>query len=107
LGRKQNITGNMATKSRALKVSQTGIPCVATDDNVHCNTNGCASLVMPAYAELTNNSQFPDPFTFLNGTPVTTKAEWRCRQNEIAALAEEFEYGYKLVHLRCHHGNLE
>ena len=32
---------------------------------------------------------------FLNGTRMTTKAEWACRRAEIATLAQEFEYGYK------------
>jgi hypothetical protein len=50
---------------------------------------------MPSYASLPTNSFFPDPFTFMNGARVTTKAEWACRRAEIAALAQEFEYGYK------------
>jgi hypothetical protein len=31
----------------------------------------------------------------MNGSRVTTKAEWVCRRAEIATLAQEFEYGYK------------
>jgi len=31
----------------------------------------------------------------MNGARVTKKAEWTCRRAEIAALAQEFEYGYK------------
>ncbi len=50
---------------------------------------------MPSYQSLPNNSFFPDPFLFMNGTRMTTKAEWSCRRQEIATLAQEFEYGYK------------
>lgn len=35
----------------------------------------------------------PDPFTFLNGTAVTTAAEFTCRQAEISALFQRFELG--------------
>jgi len=31
----------------------------------------------------------------MNGSRVTTRAEWTCRRAEIATLAQEFEYGYK------------
>src|SRR5882672_1525421 len=55
----------------------------------------CMLPPMPSYASLPNNSFFPDPFTFMNGTRMTTKAEWTCRRAEIAAEAQEFEYGYK------------
>lgn len=56
---------------------------------------GCTVPPMPSYASLPANSFLPDPFTFLNGTPVRTKADWTCRRAEIATLAQEFEYGYK------------
>src|SRR5262249_33304921 len=50
---------------------------------------------MPSFASLPTNPFLPDPFTFLDGTRVTTKAEWTCRRAEIAALAQQFEYGDK------------
>jgi (4-O-methyl)-D-glucuronate---lignin esterase len=49
----------------------------------------------PPFASLPTNPFLPDPFMFMNGTRVNTKDEWTCRRAEIAALAQEFEYGYK------------
>jgi len=50
---------------------------------------------MPPYSVLTDNPKFPDPFTFMDGTRMTTTAQWKCRRAEIAALVQEFELGYK------------
>lgn len=35
----------------------------------------------------------PDPFTFYDGTPVNTKAQWECRRKEILAMAAKYLYG--------------
>ncbi|HXS16850.1 MAG TPA: hypothetical protein VN764_06660, partial [Polyangiaceae bacterium] len=37
--------------------------------------------------------KLPDPFTFYDGTPVTTKAQWECRRKEILAMAAKYLYG--------------
>jgi hypothetical protein len=50
---------------------------------------------MPSFGSLPNNAFFPDPFRFMNGTRMTTKAEWTCRRAELAALSQEFEFGSK------------
>ena len=55
----------------------------------------CSSRIMPPFALLPTNSFLPDPFTFVDGSRVTSRAEWNCRRAEIAALAQEFEYGSK------------
>jgi hypothetical protein len=75
-------------------VYQDGIPCVPGDETP-CSVNGCTVPAMPSFASLTPNAFLPDPFMFMNGTRMTTKAEWTCRRAEIATLVEEFEYGYK------------
>jgi hypothetical protein len=49
---------------------------------------------MPSYSSLPTNPYHPDPFRFMSGSRVTTKAEWTCRRAEIAALVQEFELGY-------------
>ncbi|PBL01909.1 carbohydrate esterase family 15 protein [Armillaria gallica] len=51
----------------------------------------CGNL--PSNVSLTSDSMLPDPFTFLNGTTVTTAAEFTCRQAEISALLQRFELG--------------
>jgi hypothetical protein len=38
----------------------------------------------------------PDPFTATNGTKVTTKAQWLCRQQEINQPFQKCELGTKL-----------
>ena len=39
----------------------------------------------------------PDPFTMLDGTRITQKAQWRCRRAEIKAQLEQYESGPKPV----------
>jgi hypothetical protein len=53
----------------------------------------CARL--PEKLQLTRLSTLPDPFHFLNGTGVTTKEGWECRQAETQALFERLELGSK------------
>ena len=53
------------------------------------------SFTAPAFADLKSNPKLPDPFTFLDGTKVMTKADWICRQKEISVLAQAFIYGPK------------
>jgi hypothetical protein len=38
------------------------------------------------------NEKLPDPFTFLDGTKVTTRQQWDCRRKEILAIAEKYLY---------------
>jgi len=37
--------------------------------------------------------KLPDPFTFYDGTKVTTRAQWECRRKEILAMAAKYLYG--------------
>lgn len=37
--------------------------------------------------------KLPDPFLFVNGSKVLTKADWSCRQDEIGALFQRYELG--------------
>jgi hypothetical protein len=39
------------------------------------------------------NAKLPDPFTFFDGTKVTTQAQWSCRQKEISAALQAQELG--------------
>lgn len=45
-----------------------------------------------------SNAKLPDPFTMLDGSPVSSLAQWKCRREELAALLEEFELGEKPRH---------
>ncbi|MGA2093707.1 MAG: dockerin-like protein [Sedimentisphaerales bacterium] len=56
---------------------------------------GCTIPPMPSYSSLPANSYLPDPFKMMDGSRITTKAQWACRRAEIAALSQEFELGVK------------
>lgn len=92
----QANTGS-AARTATVTVSATG----ATAQNVSVTQAGsggggtCTLPPMPSYQSLPNNAFLPDPFLLMNGTRITTRAEWTCRRAEISALAQEFEYGAK------------
>ena len=44
---------------------------------------------------LSNNQNLPDPFSFNDGSRVSTFEEWSCRRNEIKADIEQYEIGSK------------
>lgn len=71
-------------------VTQNGIPGYPYYD-----ISGCTAPAMPSYANLTANAYLPDPFTFMDGTRMSSKADWKCRRAEIATMAQEYQYGYK------------
>jgi len=54
----------------------------------------CTPPNLPEPSGLTEvNPKLPDPFTFYDGTKVTTKAQWECRRKEILAMAAKYLYG--------------
>ncbi|HEX2730544.1 MAG TPA: hypothetical protein VHM70_03030 [Polyangiaceae bacterium] len=54
----------------------------------------CMLPDLPDSSALTyQNDKLPDPFTFYDGTKVTTKAQWTCRAKEIRAMAAKYIYG--------------
>lgn len=55
------------------------------------NPQDCPTL--PSNPSLMSNSFLPDPFTFFDGTQVTTKAQWDCRRAEISQLLQKYELG--------------
>ncbi len=56
---------------------------------------GCTVASLPDSASLPTIAKLPDPFTKLDGTRMTTKAEWRCRREEIRKMEEKYVYGTK------------
>jgi hypothetical protein len=53
----------------------------------------CKLPTLPDGDSLPENRKLPDPFTFFDGTKVTTKAQWECRRQEILAMAAKYIYG--------------
>jgi len=55
----------------------------------------CPASTLPDTASLMTNAKLPDPFKKLDSTRLASKAEWRCRREEIKREAEKFVYGVK------------
>lgn len=55
----------------------------------------CTVPSLPDASSLSANAKLPDPFKKLDGTRMSTKAEWRCRREEIKKQAEKYAYGSK------------
>ena len=86
-----------SARTATINVSATGAP-TQTITAIQSGSGvggGCNIPPMPPASSLSQNPFLPDPFTFMNGTRMTTRAEWTCRRAEIAALAQEFELGQK------------
>jgi endo-1,4-beta-xylanase len=49
----------------------------------------------PDPKQLPAQESMPDLFTFLDGSKVTTTADWQARRDEIAGMAQYYEYGYE------------
>lgn len=86
-----------SARTAAVTVSGTGVPSQTVTAIQSGSGSGgeCNLPPMPPASSLSQNPFFPDPFTFMNGTRTTSRAEWTCRRAEIAALAQEFEFGQK------------
>ena len=48
----------------------------------------------PSIAALPAVDELPNPFTFQDGSPVATPADWDRRRAELKRLFEEYEYGH-------------
>ncbi|AUX39567.1 uncharacterized protein SOCE26_009610 [Sorangium cellulosum] len=55
----------------------------------------CVVPSMPAFNALPTNEKLPDPFTMMDGTKVTTRAQWVCRHREISEMVQHYETGPK------------
>ena len=57
----------------------------------------CPIPVLPSMSVLPSNAKLPDPFMKVDGTRVASKAEWRCRRQEIRKQAETYILGAKQI----------
>jgi len=71
---------------------QTGGQTSVANDFVEDHRKECPIGNIPTSV---NNSKLPDPFLGLNGKRISTKAEWKCRREEIAATFEKIMFGEK------------
>ncbi|MEU8242260.1 hypothetical protein AB0C07_28750 [Actinoplanes missouriensis] len=54
---------------------------------------GCLATALPDAGALPSIAKLPDPFRRLDGTRISSAADWRCQRNETRRLAEKFVYG--------------
>jgi hypothetical protein len=67
------------------------VPTTARAAAVEDDGGDCPVAASPAVS----TAQLPDPFTRIDGTRITTTADWRCRRAEIREMAERHVYGQK------------
>src|SRR5689334_24176453 len=73
----------------------TSVQAAALAAGVEDEGAGCAVPALPDAGSLPTNAKLPDPFKRLDGTRITTTADWTCRREEIKKLSEKFVYGEK------------
>jgi hypothetical protein len=84
----------VAAAATSLSACQGGGPAKPDDmAAVRGAATGCAPPVVPDEGRLQPVRGLPDPFTFTDGRPVRTAADWRCRRAELAAQIQRFELG--------------
>jgi hypothetical protein len=83
-------TGSVTTGSDGGSAGSTAGTISVEDDGANC-----AVATLPDPATLTSIAKLPDPFQKLDGTRMSTKAEWRCRREEIRKMAEKYALGTK------------
>ena len=79
--------------SSSVDVPPTSTPSTqASSDFVEDHRSECQIGDIPTSV---NNAKLPDPFKGLDGKRISTKAEWKCRREEIAAMYEKIMFGTK------------
>ena len=79
--------------SSSVAPSSTSTPSTqASSDFVEDHRSECQIGDIPTSV---NNAKLPDPFMGLNGKRISTKAEWKCRREEIGAMYEKLMFGTK------------
>jgi hypothetical protein len=84
--------GGQGTGGQGAGTSIDGGSAGTTGTFVENDGTDCTVGAMPTP---TANAKLPNPFKKLDGTIMTTKAEWHCRRQEILKMAEAFAYGTK------------
>ena len=79
--------------SSSVDVPPTSTPSTqAGSDFVEDHRSECQIGNIPSSV---NNAKLPDPFMGLDGKRISTKAEWKCRREEIGAMFEKLMFGTK------------
>lgn len=78
-----------------LVVTLTDTGSAPPPDFVEDHRSECVLPSLPAVSALTNNAFLPDPFKMYDGTAITTKAQMKCRREEVLAMLEKYVMGEK------------
>ncbi|CAL9487596.1 hypothetical protein SUDANB95_03150 [Actinosynnema sp. ALI-1.44] len=84
----------LAVSVLALAGALTAVATTGNATNVAVEDDG-ADCPVSLPGSLTSNAKLPDPFKRLNGTRVTSQADWRCHRAQTRELAERYVYGDK------------
>lgn len=93
-------SGYQDTSYSMTAASQSGIVVAMREtggdnDFVEDHRSSCTIPTLPAVSALTNIASLPDPFKAFDGTPITTKAQWKCHREVVAAMLEKYIHGEK------------
>nr|MDT0662841.1 cellulose binding domain-containing protein [Micromonospora sp. DSM 115978] len=80
-------TVTVLARTATAQVATLAFASTVEDEGADCPVANLGSL--------TSNSRLPDPFRKIDGTRITSKADWRCRRAETRELAERYIYGDK------------
>jgi len=87
--------GGSSAGSSSMSGSSAGGSGAPPTGSVEDDGADCPASTLPDVGALMTNAKLPDPFKKLDATRMTSKAEWRCRREEIKRQAEKFVYGTK------------
>ncbi|KAK6543207.1 carbohydrate-binding module 1 [Orbilia ellipsospora] len=91
----KTTTTTTKTTTTSLILTTTTSSKTTTGATTSTTTPSSSCPAIPSSIPLVSNSKLPDPFTFVSGTKVTTKAQFKCRQAEISAAMQQYELGTK------------
>ncbi|WBB52505.1 cellulose-binding protein [Verrucosispora sp. WMMD573] len=84
--------GALAVGGTAIGVANNSTAALAAASAVEDEGVDC-SVSLPG--SLTANSRLPDPFRRLDGSRISSRADWRCQRAQIRELVERYVYGDK------------
>ena len=91
-GGRSPAAGRRRDRRRAGRQRRRGAAGTAGVENESAD---CTVGALPDAAALPKITKLPDPFVKLDGTRVSSKADWRCRRQEIRKQAEKYILGAK------------
>ncbi len=81
-----------SSSSAVVPASSETAPQPVASDFVEDHRSECQIGNIPSSV---NNAKLPDPFMGLDGKRISTKAEWKCRREELGAMFEKLMFGTK------------